>query len=145
MNVWCFTGHLGNDCKVEYTAGGTAVCSFNVAVSSGYGQNEKTTWARCGLFGKRAEGKLPEHLTKGQKVAISGEVTLDEWTDQQNVKQKMLKVRVVELDLIGAKSDATPQQQQAPAPQPNQPQPPQGGFGDDDQIPFNRLGPEAMF
>tara|TARA_R110000782_G_C14819221_1_gene413845 strand:+ start:4071 stop:4481 length:411 start_codon:yes stop_codon:yes gene_type:complete len=136
MNTWCFTGHIGNDCKVQSTQGGTAVCSFNVAVSSGFGDKEKTTWARCAIFGKRAEGKLPEHLTKGQKVAISGELTLDEWQDQQGAKQKMLTVRVNELDLIGVKAEQNTQsqapRQQAPQQQAQQPV---DDFTDD-SIPF---------
>lgn len=129
MNVWNFTGNLGKDAEVKYTAGGMAVASFSVAVKSGFGDKEKTTWVNCGMFGKRAEGQLPQYLVKGAQVAISGEAFLDEW-EKDGVTQKMLKVNVDKLDLIGSKpSDAAPQQQrpqQAPRPQsrpaPQQPQ-----------------------
>lgn len=119
MNIFCFTGNLGSDCKVEYTAGGTAVCSFNTAVKSGYGDHEKTTWVRCQLFGKKAEGSLPDYLLKGRQVAVTGELTLDEWQTNDGT-QKMLKVRVSTIDLIGGKSDqntsvASPAAQGRPA------------------------------
>ena len=104
MNVFTFTGHLGKDCVTSTTQSGTSVCEFSVAVSSGYGDREKTTWVRCALFGKRAEGSLPQYLAKGQKVAVSGELTLDEW-EKDGVKNSMLKVNVNSLDLIGQKSD----------------------------------------
>ena len=134
MNVWNFTGHLGHDCAVKSTQSGKSVCEFSVAVTSGYGDNQKTTWANCVLFGKRAEGKLPEHLVTGQKVAISGEVTLEQWEAKDGSKGKTLKVYVNSLDLIGAKSEPKQQPaQQAPPPQQAEP----GKYDDfDDNIPF---------
>lgn len=118
MNVFTFTGHLGKDCETSATPTGTAVCQFSVAVSSGFGDRQKTTWVRCAVFGKRAEGKLPEHLVKGQKVAISGELTLDEW-EKDGAKHSMLKVNVNGLDLIG---DRQPSNTAQHDPQQSQPQ-----------------------
>jgi len=106
MNVWNFTGNLGKDADVRSISSGTSVCSFSVAVTSGYGDKEKTTWVQCGLFGKRAEGSLPQYLVKGQKVAISGEAFLDEWDGKDGAKHSVMKVNVNSLDLIGAKTEA---------------------------------------
>lgn len=105
MNVWNFIGFLGKDSEVRFTTSGMAICSFSVAVKSGYGDKEKTTWVNCVLFGKRAEGKLPKYLVKGAQVAISGECFLDEW-EKDGVKNKALKVTVDKLDLIGGRSEA---------------------------------------
>lgn len=73
MNVFSFVGNLGKDARMG-SAGGTSVCNFSVAVRSGFGQNEQTLWVDCALWGKRAEGQLPGYLTKGKKVAVSGEL-----------------------------------------------------------------------
>lgn len=100
MNIWSFTGALGADCERKATQGGTSVCSFSVAVNSGYGDNKKTTWARCSLFGKKAEGKLPDYLKKGTKVAVCGELTLEEWENKDG-KHSSLKVNIHTVDLIG--------------------------------------------
>ena len=114
MNIFTFTGNLGKDCEVRATQSGMTVCSFSVAVKAGYGDNQKTTWVACTLFGKRAEGQLPQYLTKGAQVAISGEAFLDEW-QKDGVTNKMLKVNVDKLDLIGgAAKPAQAPQQQAP-------------------------------
>ena len=161
MNIFSFTGNLGKDCEVKTTQSGSTLCEFSVGVSSGYGDKQKTTWANCVIFGKRAEGKLPEHLTKGQKVAISGELTQETWQKTDGGTGFKLKVVVNSLDLIGVREQPSapaqqpaPQQQgfppelRQPAPQqapPQQPAPSQaGGTGGamggqddfDDDIPF---------
>ena len=143
MNNWNFTGSLGQDCKVATTQNGKTVCEFSVAVNSGYGDNKKTTWANCVMFGKRAEGQLPGYLAKGQKVAVSGEMTLETW-ETNGVKGAKVKVFVSSIDLIGEKKaeQQAPQQQAAPhqqqAPQQYQQQAPQQQAPDnfDDDIPF---------
>jgi single-strand DNA-binding protein len=133
MNNWNFTGNLGKDAEVKYTPSGTAVCEFSVAVKSGYGEREKTNWVRCAMFGKKAEGQLPQYLKKGTQVAVSGELELQEW-EGQNGKGAALSVSVQNIDLIGGNpnNQQAPQQYaQPPAQQqqynPNQPPaPPQG-------------------
>lgn len=128
MNKFIFTGNLGTDAEVKYLPSGGAVCEFSAAVKSGYGEKETTLWLRCSMFGKKAEGALPGYLQKGTKVCISGELSMDEW-EKDGVKNKMLKLRVEDLDLIGSKQEGQqPQQgyaQQQPAQQ-QRPQAPQG-------------------
>tara|TARA_R110000764_G_scaffold17080_1_gene47015 strand:+ start:45 stop:500 length:456 start_codon:yes stop_codon:yes gene_type:complete len=113
MNKFIFTGNLGQDAEVKATQTGMMVCSFSVAVKSGYGQKQKTNWVNCALFGKRAEGALPQYLKKGAQVAISGELTLDEWQGKDGTTQKSLKLNVDDLDLIGGNPQAPQAQQQA--------------------------------
>ena len=144
MNIFTFTGNLGKDCEVRSTQSGMSVCSFSVAVKSGYGDNQKTTWVSCTLFGKRAEGQLPQYLTKGAQVAISGEAFMDEW-QKDGATNKMLKVNVDKLDLIGGvqQQQQQPQQYQQPQQQAHPQGQPMGvsqqgmdQFDDSDAIPF---------
>ena len=152
MNNWCFTGNLGKDCEVKQGNNGNRIV-FSVAVTSGYGDNQKTTWANCVVFGKRADGNLPQHLMSGQKVAITGEMTLEKW-EKDGVERQAVKVIVGSLDLIGGQQGGQAPQQapaqqnyQQPAPQqrapqqrqqPAAPQPAQNNGYDDpsDDIPF---------
>ena len=127
MNLFVFTGNLGNDAEVGQ-AGSTTVANFSVAVSSGYGDKKTTNWVRCALFGKRAEGGLMPYLVKGQQVAISGELSLREY-DKDGVTKSSLEVNVGELDLIGKAGESKGQPSQNDAP----------SSGDDfldDDIPF---------
>lgn len=127
MNVFTFTGNLGKDCRTG-NASGTAVCNFSVAVKSGYGDKEQTNWIDCSLWGKQAESKLPQYLTKGQMVAVSGELGTKE-----HEGKTYLTCRVSNISLCGGKSDTQP----APAPQQSQPSPQQKPADDfDDDIPF---------
>jgi single-strand DNA-binding protein len=105
MNVYAFTGRLARDCETRFTQGGMAICSFTVAVDYGFGDNKGTNWIRCSLFGKRAEGRLPQYLVKGTQVAVSGELRVREYTDNDGNKRTSVDTSVNSLDLIGGRQD----------------------------------------
>ena len=136
MNVYCFTGNLGGDVKVNST-GGSTVANFSVAVKSGFGDKAQTMWIACALWGKQAESKLIDYLTKGQQVAITGELST-----REHDGKTYLQVRVGTIHLVGGKSDGGQQQaplqkQQAPKRQQQAPSQQSPGFDDDlDSIPF---------
>lgn len=132
MNVITVTGNLGKDCRTS-NQGGTAVCNFTVAVKSGYGEKEQTLWLDCALWGKQAESKLPQYLTKGAQVAVSGELGT-----REHEGKTYLTCRVSSISLVGGKRDdspAAPTQAAAPRAQPLN-QPPAGYDDLDDDIPF---------
>lgn len=122
MNSFNFTAHLGSDSEMKYTQNGHAICTFSAAAKKGFGDNEKTVWLRCNLWGKRGEA-LQNYLVKGQKVAITGELFVSEW-EKDGQKNKMVEVDVREIDLIGDKS---PSQQTQSYPDP---------VRKDDSVPF---------
>ena len=133
MNVLSVTGHLGQDCRTNQV-NGTSVVNFSVAVKAGFGQYEQTLWLDCALWGKAAEGKLPDYLVKGQQVGVSGELS----TFEADNGKTYLKLRCNSVDLIGGKSDQgqhhqRPQQQRQAPPQQSMPEP-VDDF--DDDIPF---------
>lgn len=116
MNLFIFTGNLGGDAEVK-PVGETQVAEFSVAVKAGYGQNEQTLWMKCGLWGKRAEGKLIDYLKKGQQVAVSGELSTNEWTTQNGEARTDLRIRVNDVTLLGkaGNSDTPPSGKDTPA------------------------------
>lgn len=105
MNLFIFSGNLGRDAEQRFTAGGDSIVSFSVAVKSGYGDKAKTTWIRCTMFGKRGDSVLP-YLKKGQQVLVSGEFSLNEYTDKEGQKKSSPECNVRELDLVGGKKDS---------------------------------------
>ena len=120
---------------MRYMPNGDAVLSLTTAVDFGYGEKKGTIWARCSMFGKRAEAVAP-YLKKGQQVAISGELSERKWTNKEGVEQTSQEVRVGELTLVGGKSEAAPA---APAarPQAKAPATMPDDFDDDgDDIPY---------
>lgn len=122
MNLYTFTGRIARDSENRTTQGGMAICSFTVAVDAGYGENKSTNWIRCSLFGKRASGNLPQYLLKGCQVAISGELRVREYEDNEGNKRTSVECNINTLDLIGGKSEQSGGQQ--PRQQPKKPNDP---------------------
>jgi len=86
------------------------VCNFSVAMKAGFGDKAQTVWLDCAIWGKKAEGGLPEYLKKGQQVAVSGELSTFDATSGKTY----LKLRCNDVGLIGGKSEGVQQPPQAP-------------------------------
>ncbi len=78
INVCTFSGRLGNDAETRYTANQKAITNFSLAVDIGWGENKKTMWVNCGIWGDWGEKTAP-YLTKGAAVTVSGEIELREY------------------------------------------------------------------
>ena len=91
------TGRLGKDAEVRQTQSG-AVAGFSVATDVGFGDRKQTLWFDCSIWGKRAESGLIQYLTKGQQVAISGELS-----EREHEGKVYKQIRVDDLDLMGGK------------------------------------------
>ena len=126
MNSLAITGNLGKDAVVR-EAGNSKVCSFGVAIKSGYGDREQTIWIDCSLFGKRAEGGLVQYLVKGQTVAIQGEMGTREYNGKTYVT-----CNVAQITLVGSKPSNDSQQSFEKMPQPK----PQDFTNAADDVPF---------
>jgi single-strand DNA-binding protein len=73
MNSFNAIGRTGKDAQTRYTQGGKAVTSWSLAVDTGWGDNKKTVWLDCSLWGERGE-KVAQYLTKGAQVGVQGEI-----------------------------------------------------------------------
>ena len=138
MNLIIITGNLGQDATQRFTPSGDSIVSFSVPAKSGYGDKQKTSWVRCSMFGKRGESVFP-YLKKGVLVGVSGEFSMNEWTDKEGQPKSTPECRVNDLSLLGGKqerSDSAPSQ-----PQRNAQGAQKASMGDmDDDIPFTPHG-----
>jgi single-strand DNA-binding protein len=123
-------GNVGKDAETRRTQSGDAVTSFSIAVEDRIPKEKGTIWFRCSLWGRRGES-LAQYLTKGSKVAVSGELSIEVYEGKTN-----LTVKVDQVTLLGGSQDDNVSRRdtarQAPA-----------GYGaggrpdlDDDTIPF---------
>jgi single-strand DNA-binding protein len=126
-NAFSFIGRLGADAETRKTQGGTSVLSFRAANDVGVGDKKTTQWITCLIFGKRAEGRLVEFLTKGAQVFVTGELRAA-LSEGQNKTYMNLDLFVDRLDLVGGR-----QQIESPA---AAPQPKREAFEPDQDIPF---------
>ena len=104
INVFTFSGNLGQDGERRFTASGDSVVSFSVPVKSGFGDKAITSWIRCSMFGDRG-GKVLPYLKKGQLVGVSGEFAARPWKNKDGQDQVSNEVRVNSLELLGSKSE----------------------------------------
>jgi single-strand DNA-binding protein len=77
MQIITITGRVGGNAETR-DAGSSKVTNFSVAVDQGYGEGKTTNWYRVGLWGERGV-KLREYIRKGDKVAVTGELTIGEY------------------------------------------------------------------
>ena len=100
-------GRLGRDPEMRYTANGTAVTNFSVAVSRKFtgkdGQVvEKTKWFRVTAWGKLAE-LCNEYLEKGRLVLVEGEIDASAYTNQAGEPAASLELTAREVKFLGGK------------------------------------------
>ena len=100
MHVFSFTGNLARDAELRTTQAGKPVCGFTVAHETGWGDRKRTEFIDCSLWGDRGE-KLAKHLTKGLKVAVTGEVSPHAYTTQAGELRTSLRVSVRDITLMG--------------------------------------------
>ena len=104
-------GNLGRDPEMRYTASGTPVTSFSVAVSRQWtGQDgqkqEKTVWFRVTAWRQLAE-LCSQYLAKGRKVLVVGEMEEPSiWTDKQGKPRSSLELTAREVKFLGAADGA---------------------------------------
>lgn len=115
------SGYLGKQAESRAIQSGERVTNFSLAVSSGYGDKQKTLWLDCSAWGDRFT-KLAEFLPKGAHVHVAGELGT-----REHEGKTYLTLRVAEVKLLSKKeATAKPAQTQAT----------QRDALDDDGIPF---------
>ncbi|EPK4609739.1 TPA: single-stranded DNA-binding protein [Citrobacter freundii] len=135
INTIIVSGNVGKDAVLRVTPNGKHIASFSIPAKTGFGENEKTSWLNCKMFGAMAE-KLSVAVVKGAKVTVSGEFVIEEWTRQDGSAAQTPTILVRDIDLPPRngqqQSAAQPQrQQQSSIPQPSEPP-----MNFDDEIPF---------
>lgn len=120
MNSFSFIGNLGQDAELRFTQSGAAVLTMSVAVTSGWGDNKKTTWVRVNKWGARdKQGSdlkgLAGYLGKGAKVGVTGELSLTTYTNREGIEKSSVDVRVIDLVLLDGK-EQSPGSDSAPTP-----------------------------
>ena len=95
LNHAVLIGRLVMDAELKFTASGTALCQFSIAVNrrrkSGDKWEDEANFFDIVVWGKSGE-YLSQYLTKGKLVGIDGELNQKRW---QQDGQSRSKVEVV--------------------------------------------------
>ncbi len=98
-------GNLGSDAELRYTADGTPVASFSLAVNRKWtkedgSHGEETTWFRVTVWRKTAESLTP-YLKKGRQVMVIGRVAGRAYTAADGSPRASLDVTADTIKLMG--------------------------------------------
>ncbi len=104
MQKTILIGNLGNDPELRNTQAGTAVCSFSVATTERWKDQqgkpqEKTEWHKIVVWGALANF-CSEYLKKGTKVYIEGKNRTRSWTDQNGVERFITEIQAREMEIL---------------------------------------------
>ena len=95
LNKVMLIGNLGTDPEMRYTANGSAVTTFRIAVSRSFGgdgeRREETEWFTIVSWNKLAE-LLGQHLQKGRKVFVEGRLATRSWDGPDGQKRYRTEV-----------------------------------------------------
>ncbi len=110
-------GHLGRDC-VTNTVSGRSVMNFTVAHTEKYRdqqnvQKEKTIWVECAYWSDRTA--IAPYLKKGTQVYVEGTPEVRTYPKNDGSTGASLTLRVLNIQLLGSRSDAGGQPQSATA------------------------------
>ena len=94
-------GNLGNDPEMKFTANGTPVAHFSVAVNEKYGERASTTWFRVTAWDKLGE-VCNQYLAKGRMVMVIGTVSASSYADRDGKAQASLNLTAKTVKFIGA-------------------------------------------
>lgn len=95
MKTITIAGNIGKDALTRTTQGGESVTGWTVAVEDRQGREKVTMWFDCALWGKRGEA-LAQYLTKGSKVAVSGDLSR-----REHEGKTYLTIRADQVTLLG--------------------------------------------
>ena len=104
INKVFISGNLTRDCELRFTASGTAVLGFGVAVNDRRKNQQTGEWEDypnyidCAVFGARAES-LSRMLAKGSKVAVEGHLRYSSW-ERDGQRRRKLEVVAEEIELM---------------------------------------------
>lgn len=131
-NVCTFCGRLGNNPEITILPSGKERVRFSIAVDRNYKRDDgtrPTDWIAVVIWGSSAYVKKT-NLHKGDKVVVSGRYEINEWTDNNGIKQFAGSLNCSNIELVEhKKSDKDKAVEDALANQNNP-------MNEDDDLPF---------
>jgi len=112
MNKVVLTGRLGKDPEVRYTQSGKCVASFDLAVTEGYGEQQKTNWIPVVAWEKIGE-VVGNNLTKGSRVLVEGRLQIRSYEDKDGQKRRIAEVVAQSVEFLDSKRHSDPETEDA--------------------------------
>lgn len=106
INHCNFIGRLTAEPQVKVTRKSEKMASFTIAVNDGI---DKVLFLNCTGFGEVA-ATIEKYVTKGQKIAVSGYLKQDKYTDRTGVERTSTYLVYTDFAFCESKKKAEPVQ-----------------------------------
>lgn len=106
LNTLAITGHAGGDAVLKTLPSGKQYMEVSVANNIGFGDYAKTVWFKCKMFGDRAT-KVVQYIKKGGLLAITGEISPNNWTGRDGEKHTDLEVVISNVSFLSSSKQET--------------------------------------
>lgn len=109
LNRVTLVGRLTRDPELRHTAGGNAVCTIRLAVTS-RGRDEGGNWADkpnyfdVTVFGRQAE-TASTYLAKGRRIGVDGRLQWREYQAQDGNKRQVVEVVANDVFFLDSRGD----------------------------------------
>lgn len=98
MNKVILVGNLVKDMEVK-AGKNFDIGRFTLAVNEGYGDNQKTYFIPCSIFGDRVDN-LQKYLIKGAKILVDGSIYYENYKDDDDTWKTMFNVTVGNIEIL---------------------------------------------
>lgn len=108
INKVILIGNLGKDPEVRYLENGSVVANMPIATTETYKDRngnkvESTEWHDLEMWDGLA--KIAEqYLNKGKTIYVEGKIKSDTWQDDQGMTRKKIRIRVLNMTMLGGQS-----------------------------------------
>lgn len=115
LNKTMIQGRLVADPELRTTNTGISVCSFRVAWSERYKENERKLFLNCTAWRGLGE-MISRNFTKGKEIVVEGALESREYEAKDGTKRTAIELNVDKVHFCGAKTAPAEQPaQEAPA------------------------------
>ena len=107
LNNVVLMGRLTKTPEIRQTNSGTEVTSFTLAIDRGYakpGEEKQTDFIDCTAWRGTAKF-ITSYFTKGQMIAVTGEIQTRNYEDKDGNKRKSTEVLVSNATFCGSKNE----------------------------------------
>lgn len=150
INKAILMGRLTRDPELRHTGTGKPVCSFSIAIDSGYGENRQTDFINCVAWNKTAEF-VSQYFNKGKMIIVIGRISTRTWEGQDGKKNYVTEVIANEVSFGESKksqdsyNDTPSSYQNGYQPQAQPSAPPMPTLNDDDFSPLSDTDDDLPF
>src|SRR5690348_7076926 len=98
VNKVTLLGFLGRDPELRTTQNGDRIATLNIATSESWRdkasgeRKERTEWHRVVIFNDRLAEIVEQHLEKGSRVYLEGQLQTRKWSDRDGIERYTTEV-----------------------------------------------------